>query len=163
MKNRETDEWLKQNQKSTREFIRKWGHFCKHDQYMKPIVPSKYDVGIILTNTNSQLLESLEPWCSTIYTDGDFIGYKNKEQLKSSFDLSNKIRILESGKTNDILIEIDGNTFEQQDFQIIQQLSEILQDSGEVGKFELGNLKIQINSLNTYEHELIKINNYEKV
>jgi len=163
MKNRETDEWLKQNQKSTREFIRKWGHFCKHDQYMKPIVPSKYDVGIILTNTNSQLLESLEPWCSTIYTDGDFIGYKNKEQLKSSFDLSNKIRILESGKTNDILIEIDGNTFEQQDFQIIQQLSEILQDSGEVGKFEVGNLKIQINSLNTYEHELIKINNYEKV
>jgi glycosyltransferase involved in cell wall biosynthesis len=29
MKNRETDEWLKQNQKSTREFLRKWGHFCK--------------------------------------------------------------------------------------------------------------------------------------
>ena len=29
MKNRESDEWLKQNQKSTREFIRKWGHFCK--------------------------------------------------------------------------------------------------------------------------------------
>ena len=40
MKNRETDEWLKQNQKSTREFIRKWGHYCKHDEYMKPIVPA---------------------------------------------------------------------------------------------------------------------------
>ena len=41
MKNRETDEWLAQNQKSTREFLRKWGHFCKHDALMKPIVPPK--------------------------------------------------------------------------------------------------------------------------
>ena len=32
MKNRETDEWLKQNQRSTRNFIRKWGHFVKHDE-----------------------------------------------------------------------------------------------------------------------------------
>ena len=36
MKNRETDEWLKQNQKATREFIRKWGHFVKHDQLVYP-------------------------------------------------------------------------------------------------------------------------------
>ena len=26
MKNRETSEWLAQNQKATRNFIRKWGH-----------------------------------------------------------------------------------------------------------------------------------------
>jgi hypothetical protein len=44
MKNRETDEWLAQNQKSTREFLRKWGHMCKHDALMKPIVPPKYDI-----------------------------------------------------------------------------------------------------------------------
>ena len=41
MKNRETDEWLKQNQKATKEFIRKWGHFVKHDEYLKPTIPSK--------------------------------------------------------------------------------------------------------------------------
>jgi hypothetical protein len=55
MKNRETDEWLKQNQKSTREFLRKWGHFCKHDTLMKPIVPPKYNVGIKVENCTSHL------------------------------------------------------------------------------------------------------------
>ena len=155
MKNRETDEWLKQNEKSTREFLRKWGHFCKHDPLMKPIVPPKYDIGIILINTNPQLLESLEPWCSNIYTDGDYIEYQNRESSRTSFNLNDRVRILESGKVNDILINIDGNNFTQSDFQLINQISEILQDSGEVGEFELGNLKITINKLETYENNLI--------
>ena len=43
MKNRETDEWLRQNEKSTRNFIRKWGHFVMHDPYLKPIVPPRYN------------------------------------------------------------------------------------------------------------------------
>ena len=50
MKNRETDEWLQQNNRSTRNFIRKWGHFVKHDTLMKPIIPPKYDVGFVVTN-----------------------------------------------------------------------------------------------------------------
>ena len=155
MKNRETDEWLAQNQKSTREFLRKWGHFCKHDELMKPIIPPKYDIGIILTNTIPQQLELLEPWCSNIYTDGDYVTYQQQESSKTSFDLNDRVRILESGKVNNILVSIDGNTFTQSDFQLIQQLSEIIQDSGEVGEFELGNLKIKINDLKTYENNLI--------
>ena len=59
----------------------------------------------------------------------------------------------------DIIVEIDGNVFNQQDFQIITQLNDIIKDSGEVGSFELGNLKIIINSLNTYEQDLIKVCN----
>ena len=57
----------------------------------------------------------------------------------------------------DIIVEIDGNTFNQQDYQTIQQLSAIIQDSGEVGTFELGNLKITINSITDYSKDLIKI------
>ena len=64
---------------------------------------------------------------------------------------------------DDIIIEINGALFNQQDMQLISQLSEIIQSSGEIGSFELGNLKITINSLDTYEHNLIKVNNYEKV
>jgi hypothetical protein len=56
----------------------------------------------------------------------------------------------------DIIVEIDRKTFTQQDFQIIQQLSAIIQDSGEIGEFELGNLKITINSLTEYQNDLIK-------
>lgn len=162
MKNRETDEWLKQNQKSTREFLRKWGHYCKHDQYMKPIVPPKYDIGFIVSNPNLQLIEVLEPWCSTMYVNEGNVptmvkNYIDSEQQRTSFDLQEKFKPFDNKKNNEILIEIDGNTFTQQDYQIIQQLSEILQDSGEIGEFELGNLKITINSLKEYQNELIKI------
>ena len=55
----------------------------------------------------------------------------------------------------DIIINIDGNKFNQQDFQIIQKLNDIIKDSGEIGEFELGNLKITINSLKEYQNDLI--------
>jgi glycosyltransferase involved in cell wall biosynthesis len=56
----------------------------------------------------------------------------------------------------DIIVEIDRKTFTQQDFQIIQQLNDIIKDSGEIGEFELGNLKIKITTLNEYQNDLIK-------
>ena len=167
MKNRETDEWLKQNQKSTREFIRKWGHFCKHNALMKPIVPPKYNVGIRVENCTPQLLEALEPWCDRIYVDlEEFVLYQMEEEKKTSFDLNKRLHSLTDGDRydyDDIIIEINGALFNQQDMQLISQLSEIIQSSGEIGSFELGNLKITINSLDTYENNLIKVNNYEKV
>ena len=44
----DSPEWLAQNMRSTRNFIRKWGHFVMHDNLMKPIVPNKYNVGFII-------------------------------------------------------------------------------------------------------------------
>ena len=160
MKNRETDEWLKQNEKSTREFIRKWGHFCKHDALMKPIIPSKYDIGFIVENCNDQLLAILEPWCSNIYVDEGNVrsmidNYITLESPNTCFDLYEKIRLFDSEKNNEILVAIDGNKFTQENFQYIQQLSEILNDSGEIGSFELGNLYIDVIQLNKYEKDLI--------
>ena len=158
MKNRETDEWLKQNEKSTREFLRKWGHFCKHDTLMKPIVPPKYNIGFILKNCTLQLLKVLEPWCSTVYTDlEEFVLYEMEEQKRTSFNLSDRIKGYDSEKNNEILIEIDGHTFGNEDFNYIQLMSEILQDSSEIGRFELGNLTIEVVQLNTYENNLIKL------
>jgi len=171
MKNRETDEWLKQNQKSTREFIRKWGHFCKHDALMKPIIPPKYNIGIRVKNCTPQLLETLEPWCDRIYTDlEEFVLYQEKEQPNTSFDLNKRLHGIEyideaedRYNYDDIIVEINGTLFNQQDMQLISQLSEIIQSSGEIGTFELGNLKITINSLDTYEYNLIKTQNHESV
>ena len=159
MKNRETDEWLAQNQKSTREFIRKWGHFCKHDQYMKPIVPPKYEIGIVVENCYYQLIQALEPWCDYIYVDLiDFVLYSEEEQKYSSFNIDERVKGFDPNKhviKDNVTVKIDGNKFTQQDMQLIGQLSEIIQDNGEVGEFELGNLKIQINDLTTYENNLI--------
>tara|TARA_R110000737_G_scaffold340384_2_gene363205 strand:+ start:1458 stop:3209 length:1752 start_codon:yes stop_codon:yes gene_type:complete len=158
MKNRETDEWLTQNQKATREFIRKWGHFVKHDSFLKPIVPPKYDIGFIIQNGSMQLLEVLEPWCSNVYMDdangNQYTQYIEKEN--TSYDLYEKIKPFDSEKQNEILIQIDGNKFTQEDFGYIQQMSEIIQDSGdETFHGEIGNLIIDIIQMNTYENELI--------
>ena len=159
MKNRETDEWLKQNQKSTREFLRKWGHYCKHDSLLKPIIPPKYDIGIILDNNNTDLLYALEPWCSNIYCGVGIDlrqNYITKEQPNTSFDLTKRVLPFSNEKNNEILITI-GNTFTQNDFNYIQQLSEILEDSGEPAFHgELGNITVEIfEKMNTYEKELI--------
>lgn len=57
----------------------------------------------------------------------------------------------------DIVVEVNGNVFTQEDFQIIQQLNDIIKENGEIGSFELNNLKIIINSMNEYQNSLIKV------
>ena len=129
---------------------------------MKPIIPPKYNVAFRIHNNNSNLLETLEPWCSVMYSNMDYIPYITKEQPNTSFDLTDKLIHLHSELYNDfegVTVIIDGNTINQQDFGIIQQLSEIISDSGEIGEFELGNLKILINNLNTFENQLILCKN----
>ena len=157
MKNRETDEWLKQNEKATKEFIRKWGHFVKHDAFLKPIVPPKYDIGFVITNASLPLIQALEPWCANVYCDFNTTEYISKED--TSFNLNDKFKPLDNEKQNEILIQIDGSKFTQEDFGFIQQMSEIIQDSGEEAFHgEIGNLVIDIIEMNTYEKDLISCN-----
>ena len=42
---------------------------------------------------------------------------------------------------------------------MLQILSEVLEEGGEVGEFELGNMKLTINDLTTFEKDLIFITN----
>ena len=154
----DSPEWLAQNQRSTKNFIRKWGHFVKHDNLMKPIIPHKYDIGFIIDNCNPQLLVNLEPWCNTVYTNPDLISdYIDFEQPNTIMDLHDRVKPLDNEKQNEILVTIDANKFTQQDFGYIQQLPEILADSGEPGFHgELGNIIVEIfEKMNTYEKELI--------
>ena len=179
MKNRETDEWLQQNNRSSRNFIRKWGHFVKHDNLMKPIVPPKYDIGFVVKRCNYEMLYELEPWCSTIYVEPvtmqsasrralthshtggnvhNFLhhSYQESEQENTLFDLKERVKLTTDKITNDVVVEFDGGELTPTQFQYIAQLPDILKDSGEVGELELGIFKIKINKLETYEKELIK-------
>ena len=154
----DSPEWLAQNMRSTRNFIRKWGHFVKHDSLMKPIIPHKYDIGFILNNGNSNLLAGLEPWCSTIYVNPDIIkSYVETEKVNTIMDLYERVKPLDNEKQNEILVTIDGNKFTEQDFNLIQQLPDILKDSGEPAFHgEVGNLIVEIfDEMNTYENNLI--------
>ena len=163
MKGRESSEWLAQNLRSTRNFIRKWGHMVKHDSVLHPIVPPKYDVGFVVENCNTDMLREIEPWCSDIY--GDFVGHKGfgvngyikKEQPDTQFDLSKKIHSDHFEPKNDIIVEFDCQRLTPQNFQVLVNLSEILQESGEVGEMKLEIFKFKIKSLDTYEKGLINV------
>ena len=156
----DSPEWLAQNQRSTRNFIRKWGHFVMHDPLLVPIVPPKYDVGFIIKNCNPQLLTALEPWCDTIYIDSndrEIETYIANEQPNTIIPLHERVKPFDNEKNNEILVEIDGSTFRQNDFVNIQRLSQIIKNSGEIGKFELENLSIEIIQMNEYTKDLIKL------
>jgi len=158
----DSPEWLEQNKRSTRNFIRKWGHFVAHDALMKPIVPPKYDIGFKITNCSIELLEALEPWCSNILFDDEMqvltTHYIDKEQKNTLYKLEDRIKSTPfETLDNEIIVTIDRKTFTQQDFLLIQQLSQIIQDSGSVGEFQIGNLHLKINKMNEYQKELIKL------
>ena len=161
MKGRESTEWLEQNLRSTRNFIRKWGHMVKHDEMMYPIIPPKYDVGFVVENCDTNMLKELEPWCSDIY--GDWVGHKGygvndyikEEQPNTQFDLSKKIHSEHIEPKNDVVVEFDCNKLNSNNFQVLVELPSILKESGEVGKLELEIFKFNVKSLKTYEKDLI--------
>jgi len=162
---RNSSEWERQNIKSSKEFIRKWGHFPKHDEYMKPIIPPKYDIGLKLLNPNIQLLGALEPWFSVVHVDNiDNVAehYIQSEQPNTSFDLQKRVHTLYGHDDNpsiyhDILVTIDGSRITNQDLQYIEMLAQIIEDTKEIGIFNIGNLTIEIISLIEYQNDLIKL------
>jgi hypothetical protein len=141
---------------SNRNFIRKWGsRNSKH----------KYSIQSIIKNCNEHLLEVLEPWFSCVYIETDLpeIVYKyyQKEHTNTKYDLAARIKLFDKNLFSmdniDILVEIDGTKFTQNTFNIIQQLPDIITESGSVGEFELDNLRITITNMNTYEQDLVHL------
>jgi glycosyltransferase involved in cell wall biosynthesis len=151
--------------KAQRNYIRKWGSWIKNDEFQHPIITPKYQIGIQVTNCTSAILELLEPYCTHIYIEDTMqvltSHYTDSEQPKTKFDLSKRIMTTEYNNPHDyddIVVEIDAKRMTQQDAAYIFMLPEIIQDSGQVGTFRLGNLKITIHHIETYEKNLIKVN-----
>lgn len=159
---KDSPEWQYTTNKNARNFIRKWGHFVKHDMYMKPIIPPKYNIGITLDNCTIQHLQVLEPWATIVYVDNESVisKYINEEQPNTKYDLTKRVVSTKYNNPidyNDIVITIDCNKFTQLDFQYIQQLSEIIENTNEIGIFEIGSLKINIQHLTQYQNQLIRL------
>lgn len=159
-------EWEEQNQKSTKNFIRKWGSFVKHDAMMQPIVPHKYNVAFVMYNGNLQFLAELEPWCDRIYSDemykviGRWADYVEMEQINTKFDLYKRVLSIHQNDAlneNDIIVEFDAIDFDQDAFNLIQKLPQLLDQISDTGIYTIGKLKITVNALTHYESDLIKI------
>jgi GT2 family glycosyltransferase len=140
---------------SLRNYVRKWGTRSK-----SPV----YQIGIQVKNCTSAILELIEPYCTRIYIeDGMQVltsHYIDSEQSKTKFDLSKRIMTTEYNNPHeydDIVVEIDAKRMTNDDAAYIFMLPEIIQSSGEIGEFRLGNLKITIHHIETYEKNLIKV------
>ena len=159
--------WQNDMVRSTKEFIRKWGSNVKHTELMHPVIIPKYNIAFVVEYCTLQAIESLEPWCDRLYIKGSLdtiahlqADYINKEAEHTSFNLVQRVLSdihNDADGENDIVVRIDGRTFDGDDFIYIQQLSEIIKDSGMPGNFELGHMSININSLNELQNDLINV------
>jgi glycosyltransferase involved in cell wall biosynthesis len=156
--------WKADMDRSTMEFIRKWGSNVNHTPLMEPIIFPKYNIAYVVKNCNSQLLEILEPWCDRIYIEDEMqvltSHYIDKEQKNTSFDLSKRVFCIGHNDPigeNDIVVEFNAAQLNQNNFQLLQQLPSIIKESEEIGKFELDIFRITINHLEEYQNELIHI------
>jgi len=134
---------------SNRNFIRKWGN---------KDFKTKYDIGYIIKNCNTQLIPTLELFASTIYVDCPYQDYIEAEQPNTKFDLNKRIKNINESKTNQILVEFDATQLNQNNFQLLQQLPQIILESEGLGIFELDVFKIDISGMDRLEKHLIEIN-----
>jgi GT2 family glycosyltransferase len=141
---------------SNRNFIRKWGS-------RTPVV--KYNIAYVVHNCQLPALETLELFCDRIYVEENFnVGrmwdYVELEQENTSFDLSKRVLTIKNNDPiaeNDIVVEFDLLKFNPESFNILQQLPQIIKESGEPGTFELDIFKITITSMPEYQNDLIFI------
>ena len=141
---------------SNRNYIRKWGS--------RNIAP-KYNIAFVVRNCTLPVLEALEPWCDRIYIEDAMqvitSHYIEQEQPKTRFDLTRRVLHIEynaPSDENDIIVAFDATRLTQQNFQYIQQLAAIIEESGDIGEFEIDIFKISIYSTETYEKNLVKRN-----
>lgn len=161
------DEYYKTvSQRAARNYLRKWGSWIKNDEYQYPVISPKYNIAFVVKHCNLQGLELLEPWCDRIYIDDEMqvvtTHYIGTEQKNTLYDLSKRIYTIKNNAPkleNDIILEFDYLNFSPTAWQIVQQLPEIIKESGEVGEFELDIFKVTINSLTEYQNDLIVCKN----
>ena len=81
--------------------------------------------------------------------------YIQKEQSNTKFDLQERIKPYDNEKQNNILVSFDASKLNNQNIQILYQLSEIIKDSGDIGTFELDIFTINIIHMSEYQNSLI--------
>lgn len=163
---KDNPDWVKHDMKATRNFVRKWRTFNLHDEYLNPNTPVVYDIACVIENCSYNLMANLEPWFNGVQVDlplNVVEDYIQTEQSNTSFDLWDRLNHLSSNieDRHDVIVYIDGHRFDGDDFYYIQQLSNILtENQPEEGcEFQIGHLRLKVNRLKTYEHELIVCDN----
>jgi hypothetical protein len=69
--------------------------------------------------------------------------------------MTQRVKPIFDKHTNSIVVEFDGNQFNQEHFPLISNLPKVLEDSGEIGVMEFDIFKFNIHSLYRNEQKLI--------
>lgn len=160
-------EWEAHNIRSARNFIRKWGSFVEHTPLMDPIITPKYYTRYNIINCTKSLIELIEPWADLIRCDLDpklLNEYCDKESKYTDFDLGMKFNY--QGLVPSVTVAIDGNHFGNDEYQYLQLLPKIVQDTllnkkSTEGTFKLGSLFVQISNNEEMTNTLIHVDNEE--
>ena len=84
-----------------------------------------------------------------MYTDyTDYNKYINNNQDKTCYNLVEKIYPIEKEPINDIIIEFDATKLNQNSFELLQNMQNILGEVEEVGEYEIDIFRIKIKELN---------------
>ena len=130
-------DWQVLMEASTKEYFRKWHSHVLHDELMKPIIAPVYRTAIVSYNTTFQMLELLEPWCDKMFVDCSaevVLEYIAKNQQYTTTDLTDKILYNNKDITDgDAIIEIDCVELDNESYNYLPIMSQIINESGEVG------------------------------
>ena len=95
----------------------------------------------------------LKKWGSWIQNDNNshptLIPVYRKKLVIKNWDINPELGRLQDwfNDGEDIIVTIDGHSFTSADMEYIVKLNQIIEDSGQVGEFQLGNVKITINNI----------------
>jgi hypothetical protein len=154
-------DWQDLMEQSTWDYIRKWGTPVKHDDYLNPIINPKYDIGFVLNDSNYEVAKFIEPWVSTIYLDSEEMvnSLISELQVRSAYNMSDRIKLISDGVTNDVIIECTSNDINHDNARWITMMNEIVNQSDQEGLFGFDNFSVQINKINDKLPTLIPMQN----
>lgn len=168
---KDSDDFKLFEKRARKNYLRKWGSWVKNDAYQHPIISPVYHKTLVLRGTvTSNLIEFFEP-----FFDEVILHEKFKNIIDEFLEAENKLNAIEppikcklDNKFNyykddepilldstDVSIFIDCDRITNEDVNVITNLNDIVKDTNDIGEFEIGNLKIDINRLSEHQDKLI--------
>ena len=141
--------------KAARNYLRKWASWIENDEYQRPILKPRYDIGVVIENCTPELLNWIEPWFNNTYVDQSLIDeYIKHEQPKTDLILEARVRPIEEPKQNDIIIYFDAK--DNADLNIVANIQVIIRESvDQVGTYEYEGFKIDVASLTDHTDKMM--------
>lgn len=154
-------DWQELMEQSTWDYVRKWGVFVKHDEYLNPIIVPKYDIGFILKDADYESARFVEPWVSTLYLEDENVAKQLRNEIgsKSAYDPFRRIKSINALQTNDVVVSISRKQFNSENSRWIASLNEIVHHAGETGVFETEGYVISINVFREITPNLVFVQN----